>query len=72
VENDRCATQYSAAVHHKVLYSTGPGEWSKVSVMLKAGFNILSWKVYSLPLDAVSITTSAAIKIRLIEIRGQQ
>jgi len=63
VENDRC----ESPVHHKYLVSAGPGEWRQVSVKLKAGVNTLLWQVYSL---RVAMTTSAAVKIRQIEIRG--
>jgi len=37
---------------------------------LQAGVNVLSWLVYSLQTDTVSMTTAAAVKIRLIDIRG--
>ena len=70
VENDRCESQRNA-VRHNLLVNTGPGDWRRMSVKLKAGVNILSWQVYGLQLDAVSMTTNAAVKIRLIEIRGR-
>jgi len=74
VENDRCSAGASA-VRSNFLRGSGPAQWRRVSVKLKAGVNILSWQVYSLvsgrDASAAATTASAAIKIRLIEIRGQ-
>jgi len=70
VENDRCESQ-SSAVRRKFLMSRDPGEWTAVSMQLKAGVNVLSWQVYTLPSQTVSVSTSSTVKIRMIQIRGQ-
>ena len=71
MENDRCESQ-SSAVRRKFLVSRDPGEWTAVSMQLKAGVNVLSWQVYTLPSQRVSVPTSATVKIRMIQIRGEQ
>jgi len=76
VENDRCSVT-SSSVRRNFLVNSGPAEWRRVSVKLKAGVNVLAWQVYALSSSrgdattAGAMTTAAAVKIRLIEIRGQ-
>ena len=69
MENDLCETEHSA-VRHYLLNNTGPTNWQKVSMNLKAGVNVLSWHVYSPLAEVASIATSNTVKIRLIEVRG--